>query len=337
MRKIFISLLFVVLGTLYPSSLKNIFLNGEIGDYSIYQNGNSVTLLSIHSKDLPYITFEEITLPKEVYDNVKGEKLNNWLQQKAPGSTSWTLMEMDTSNLSITSTYCLSRKAHLFLSKEDTLISSLLGLELKLLPVGHLARTGPRPATKKDERPIWVPSMFVNGKKETPDKVDVYVATWGKDSSPLSEKNIDLYILNNFPFPYWIQIHGDYGSKKMISIDSGHNLVSSVGIIPKMPPKFISPLEKWNNDMEKFSFLVQGERSLSNYTLYFLEISKSKSKLIPIETEHQVIDANVLKFDILRSRLTEELTPGKNYRLYLSYNDNSQIKYIISKDIIHWK
>ncbi len=330
-------MLFFALGSLYPSSLKDIFLNAEVGDYSIYQNGNSVTLLSIHSKELPFITFEEITLPKEIYDNVKGVELNNWLQKKAPGSTSWTLMEIDTSNLNITSTYCLSRKAHLFLNKEDTLISSLLGLELKASPEAHLARTGPRPATRKDDRPIWVPSMFVNGKKETPAVVDVYVATWGKDSSPLSERNIDLYILNNFPFPYWIQIHGDYGSKKMVSLDSGHNLLSSITKIPRMPPKFISPLEKWNNDMEKFSFLVQGERTISNYTVYLLEVSKGKSKLVPIETTHQVIDTNVLKFDMLRSRLTEELTPGKKYRLYLSYDDDSQIKSILSKDIIHWK
>ncbi len=337
MRKILLSLLFVFVTTVQAQPFKNIFLNGAVGDYSIYQNGSSVTILNIHSKELPFITVEEITLPKEIYENVKGIDLNNWLKKNAPNSTSWTLMEIDTSNFSITSTYCLTRKAHLHVHKEDTLIASLLGLEINPIPITHLPRTGPRPATKNDDRPIWVPSMFVNGKKQTPKTVDVYCGRWGKDSSPLSDKNIDLYILDHFPFPYWIQIHGDYGSKKMISLDSGSNLLSPVEQIPQMPPKFISSLEKWNNDTEKFSFLVQGERTISNYTVYLLEVSKVKPKLIPIEATFQVIDTNVLKFDLLRSRLTDELTAGKKYRLYLSYDDKNGIKSITSKDIIHWK
>jgi hypothetical protein len=123
----------------------------------------------------------------------------------------------------------------------------------------------------------------------------------------------------------------------MISLDSGSNLLSPIEQVPQMPPKFLSSLEKWNNDPEKFSFLVQGERTISNYTVYLLEVSKVKPKLIPIEATFQAIDTNVLKFDLLRSRLTDELTAGKKYRLYLSYDDKNGIKSITSKDIIHWK
>jgi hypothetical protein len=337
MRTILISLIFCFFQSLYGVVFKDIFSKGEVGDYSVYQNGSSVTILHIHSKELPFITFEEITLPKEVYTNVNGMDLNTYLQKMAPFSTSWTLMEIDTSTLNITSTYCFLRKAHLVLNKEDTLISSLLSLDLSPVADQHLARTGPRAASKVDERPIWIPSMVVDGKKHSPKTVDVYAGRWAKDSSPLSEKGIELYILNHFPFPYWIQVHGDLGSKKMISIDSGHHLVSPITKVPTLPPSFISPLEKWNNDHETFSFLIKGNKNLENYTVYALEVTKEKPKLIHLESTFHTLDTHILKFDIYRNVLSKALTPGKTYRLTLSYDCDGQIHSITSKDIIHWK
>lgn len=337
MKKTFILLILLALSPLVSFPFKDIFSKADIGDYSIYQNGKSVTILNIHSKALPYITFEEITLPKKIYENVKGIDLNLWLKKGAKGNTSWSLIELNIDNLEVTSAFCFSRKTHLSLTKEDTLISSLLNLDIKKIPKRNLLRIGPRNGNKKDTREFWMPSCFVSGKKVKPKKMEVYGGTWGKDASPLSGKDIDLYLLNDFAFPYWIQIHGNVGSKKMVSLDSGKGLKSPISKIPKMPPKFLSGLEKWENQEDTFSFLIQGDRVISNYNVYILEIAKNNTTLIPVEANYGNIATHVLKFNISRDILTKKLISGKKYRLYLSYDYEGEIKSIVSKDIIHWK
>ena len=337
MKKILISFVLLALTPLVSFPFKDIFIRGNIGDYSIYQNGSSVTILTIHSKELPFIIFEEITLAKNIYDNIKGADLNTWVKKGARGCSSWTVMEINTKTLDITSAYCFTRHAHLCLNAEDTLITSLLSLDIKKIAKENLLRIGPRSFNKKDTRPYWIPSMFVSGKKKEPKKMEVYGGIWDKDGSPLSGRSIDLYLLNDFAFPYWIQIHGAAGGKKMVSIDSGKGLFSPVKDIPKIAPSFASSLEIWNNEISKFSFLVNGDRSFSNFSLHLLEVAKSNAALIPIETTFLNIASGVRKFSIERTILSAKLTAGQKYRLYLTYEDGDKVKSIISKDLIHWK
>ncbi|MCH9617710.1 MAG: hypothetical protein SP4CHLAM5_10910 [Chlamydiia bacterium] len=336
MKKSLILLIVLFIAPLSSFPFKEIFFKGDPGDFSIYQNGPLVTILNIHSKELPYITFEEITLSKKLYNNIKGKDLKTWIKRGGNGSSSWTLVEIDTNSMDVTRAYCFHKQMHLDINKDDTLITCLLDLNISNVPEEEIARIGPRQATKTDSRPFWEPSMIIDGKRRAPSKMDVYGGTWKKDDSPLSGRNIDIYILNDFPFPYWMQIHGDFGSKKMISLDSGKNLTSPIQHVPAMPPKFISGLEKWNNT-EMFSFLVKADRKAVDFTLYFMEMARDANKLIPIESKYKVIDTGVLKFNLLKQRLVQELTPGKTYRLYLSYTDGNQINSIVSKDIIHWK
>ncbi|MCH9811994.1 hypothetical protein K0U07_04430, partial [bacterium] len=253
MKKSLLILLLLFSAPLMGLPFKNIFMQGEKGDFSIYQNGEFVTLVHIHSKKDPYITFEEITLPKKLYKKIRGIELHTWLRNGAKGNTSWTLIEMDSNTLEVTSAYCFSRNIHLDLSKEDTLISSLLSLDVAKVPEEERQRIGPRRNTKKDHRLFWEPAMYVFGERKRPNKMDVYGGTWEKDGSPLSGKEIDIYVLDNFPFPYWLQIRGDFGLKKMVAIDSGKHLISPISEVPRMPPRFLSKLEKWG-EMDSFSF-----------------------------------------------------------------------------------
>lgn len=337
MKTVLITFIFLFLAPLHSFPFKNIFIKGNPGDYSVYQNGSSVTILNIHSKELPFIIFEEITMPKSIYENVKGKDLNTWVNNKAPGSTCWTLMEINLNTLEVTGSYCLSRKSHLYINKEDTLIASLLNLDLTPVKEEELSRIGPRRGEKVDSRPLWKPSMFVGGKKKEPKKMDVYQSNWENDGSALSGKQIQLYVLNDFPFPYWIQVDGSIGSKKMIAIDSGSNLISSAETIPRVPPKFISGLVTSVGNQESLSFTVQGDRTMSGFTPYFLEVEKGSNKLIPIEAKCTPIDQSLFKFHLDKATLHEVLTPGKKYRLTLSYEEGDQINSIVSKDIIHWK
>ena len=165
MKKLMILLAFSLCTLLEGVCFKEIFKRGEIGDYSVYQNGDLVTIISIYSKCSSSITLEEISLPKSTYHNVKGKDLNKWVKNNAPNSTSWTIIEIDLQTLDILSSYCFSRKVHLSLQKEDTLISSLLNLSVKKLPESKLARIGPRRNTKNDQRDFWKPAMVVNGKR----------------------------------------------------------------------------------------------------------------------------------------------------------------------------
>lgn len=336
MKKIAILLILLFLTPLSATLFKDIFAEASPGDFSVYQNGSSATILSVHSKDLPFITFEEITLPRRVYENVKGRDLNTWIKKGCPGNTSWTVMEINIETGDISSAFCFLKNTHLDIQKEDALISSLLNLSLTIVPEENRARIGPRGNNKKDSRPFWTPSMCVNAKPRTPKKMDVYRSRWEKDLSVLSGRDIDLYILDEFPFPFWIQIHGDVGSKKMISLDSGRNLATVVKETPKMPPKFVSKLETWE-EKDSFSFLLKSNRAFESYTVYLLEVSKGGNELFPLLSKYQIIDSGILKFNLQRDHLDKKLVKGKKYRLYLSYEEDGEIKSIISKDIIHWK
>ena len=117
MKKSFILLFLTAFAPLLSLPFKDIFLNGEKGDFSVYQNGSYVTILNIHSKEGPYITFEEITLPKKLYKRFRGIELNTWVKGGAKGNTSWTAIEMDTRTLDVTSAFCFSKRVHLYLSK----------------------------------------------------------------------------------------------------------------------------------------------------------------------------------------------------------------------------
>ncbi len=337
MKTVLITFIFLFLAPLHAFPFKNIFSQANPGDYSIYQNGSSVTILNIHSKELPFITFEEITMPKSIYENVKGKDLNTWVNNRAPGSTCWTLMEINLDTLQVTGSYCLSRKSHLYINKEDTLIASLLNLDLIPVKEEDRSKIGPRRGEKVDSRPLWKPSMFVAGKKKEPKKMDVYQSNWENDGSALSGKQIQLYLLNDFPFPYWIQLAGSIGSKKMISIDSGTNLTSPAEKIPRVPPKFITGLEAFVDNPETLSFIVQGDRTMKGFSAYFLEVDKGSNKLIPIEAKCTCTEQSLFKFELEKVTLNDLLTSGKKYRLTLSYEEGDQINSIVSKDIIHWK
>jgi len=337
MKTVLITFIFLFLSPLHAFSFKNIFCKANQGDYSIYQNGSSVTILNVFSKELPFITVEEITLPKSIYENVKGKDLHTWLANNAPGSTCWTLMEINLNTLEVTGSYCLSRKSHLSMNKEDTLIASLLNLDLTPVKEEEMSKIGPRRGEKVDSRPLWKPSMFVGGKKKEPKKMDVYQSSWENDGSPLSGKEIQLYILNDFPFPYWIQLAGSIGSKKMISIDSGTNLISPAGKIPRVPPKFITKLVTSVDDNESLTFTVQGDRTMSGLTPFLLEIDKGGEILIPIEAKCTPNEHGLFTFEMTKKSLHDSLTPMKKYRLALSYEEEGKINSIVSKDIIHWK
>lgn len=333
------TLLLTLLGFYVPISaipFQEVFLKARVGDFAIYQNNPDVTILSIAEKTIDSITISEITLPRKTYSNIKGRDLHTWVKQNAPGHSSWTVMEIDQKSLQVLSTYSISRKVHLNLHSTDTIIASLLSLNVKEMDKSKVPKIGPRAASKKDMRPIWVPNMIVDSKKQTPQKVDVYTSTWPKDDSFLSSRVINLYILDDFAFPFWIQIEGAVGSKKMMAIDSGKNLPKPTISTPATPPEFITKLEKFSED-ENYAFLLKSNKKYDGYVVYVMEISKTNNTLLKIETTEEKLENSVKKFNIAKKILEENLIKGKKYRVYLSYLDGEEIKSVISKDIIHWK
>ena len=265
------------------------------------------------------------------------QKFNRMDEKGRPGSTSWKLVEINIDSEEVTSAYCNLKKIHLSINKEDSFMPSLLNLNVDSIPDSELKRLGPKIFKKKDPRPYWLPQMIVEGIKLIPQEFMVYGGTWNNDLSFLSGKNIDLYILNKFPFPYWIEIHGDIGSRKMVSIDSGYEFLSQIKTIPSMPPKFISKLELWNKKDGFYSFLLESNRKNIDYQVYMINISDRNSSPIPVESTHQIIEGNILKFNIMNSTLKENMSVGRKYRLSISYTSNNKLNSIISRDIIHWK
>lgn len=212
----------------FASPIEERLCRGAPGDYLILEGGNMITALAIYSIDEKKIVFEEIGVPAK---NLKTRPASwrQWVAEKAPGHTSWSLLEIERSSGSVGSCHSLTSRGKAPLSSRDGLIASLIKLPLSPLPSDQRRKIGPPPAPgEPDLRKIWNPPVVFEGKRQDPVQFDVYAATWPHDGSELSGSRILLYFhpLSHFPFPYWIQVEGTHVQASLRTIDSGKQFPS---------------------------------------------------------------------------------------------------------------
>ena len=184
-----------------------------------------ITILSIRSQTAGSIVLEEVSIPSR---NIKKKPASwkEWIRSKAPGHTSWSILEIDRKSGEIFECYSFTRSSWIQLSSQESLIATLLTLPLEPVPLEKRRRIGPPPAPGEiDTRKNWDPPVFVEGKKQEGISFEVYETTWPKDKSPFSGNSVILYFDKNgrFPLPFWIQVETTHANLALRTIDTGKN------------------------------------------------------------------------------------------------------------------
>lgn len=214
---------------------QNLYLRDNLqrarpGDFIVVSANKTDTVMHIYDKQDHVLTIEEIAVP-DVRRRQQETNWKEWIQEGAPGHTSWVMYDIDTKTGEMMRYYSFSKNGWFDIPDADNFLSKLLNLKFSQIPLNERKRVGPRPISGPEWRPIWQPRMIVNGKPISGVVFDAWKTQWPKDGSELSGKTIEVFLPRDnqaYPsyFPYWLQIIGAIGKAKIRIIDSGSQLSS---------------------------------------------------------------------------------------------------------------
>jgi hypothetical protein len=237
-RRVFMLVLFLFVGLMSHEAfcdqnglyLKDNLQQAHPGDYIVVSSNKTDTLMHIHDKQGNLLIIEEIAVP-ENKRNAQELGWKEWVQQNAPGHTSWVMYEIDLQTGQMLRYYSFSKNGWFEIPEADNFLSKLLNLHLTKLSDKARKKIGPRTGSGPDLRPLWQPRMITEGRVIKNIPFEAWHTQWPKDGSELSGKTIELYLPRDsqrYPsyFPYWLQISGAVGKAKVRIIDSGSHLAS---------------------------------------------------------------------------------------------------------------
>lgn len=207
--------------------LRNNLQKAKPGDYLVITANKTLTLMHIFDKKENLLTIEEISVP----ESKQPANWKQWVEQRAPGNTSWVMYEIDLSNGQMARYFSFTKNQEYNISDADNFLTKLLNLKFTKLADYERKRVGPKPGGGPDMRPFWQPRMVVNGQTVDGVVFEAWKTSWPRDGSELSNKTIEVFLPQNsetYPsyFPYWLQIVGAVGKAKIRIIDSGSGLKS---------------------------------------------------------------------------------------------------------------
>lgn len=297
---------------LFGSSLKDKIKQAENGDYLVFESNKMITILSIRSVSPDFITLEEISIPSQTLKKYP-PSWAEWVKNKAPGHTSWSMTEIDLSNSQIVECYSFSRSSWIQLSPKESLFATLLQLPLEPLSAEKRPRIGPPPeAGEMDVRKIWEPSLYFEGKKKEKAHFDAYTTNWPQDETELSGKTVSLYFdqQSRFPFPFWIQVEAAYAAVSLRAIDSGKKLPSPFTHLPKRVPQFVGQPKKTKTGLR---FSIKSPKYYRQFELFAVDVTGKEKQIHPIT--HSLIEGGneILTIEINGEDLRQTLESDHRY------------------------
>jgi hypothetical protein len=223
MRTFFFALLALCICSSF--TLKSKLLKAELGDYIVTEQDKIASVLLVRSLTSSKLVLEEISAPMSAIKTPPSWA--KWVQERAPGHTSWTLYEIDLKTNQLSSCYSVSQKIWIKIEESELFFPKLLALPLQPVEHDKRKRIGPAPqADEEDHRALWIPAVVSEGKKVEKPVCEVFQARWPEDNSLLSLCAIELYFTPALSFPYWIELSNGHYTLKIRTIDSGKGLVS---------------------------------------------------------------------------------------------------------------
>lgn len=205
------------------------------GDFIVTAQNKTYTVLLIDQILPQAIAIQEVTVPLPRI-NLSGFSWKNWIEQGAPGNTCWVRYVVDTESGKMQEYFSYTKNGWYAVPEGDNIISTLLNLKLRKVPLEERKRVGPTPPSAvTDRRPYWQPKLIFEGREISGVAFNEWRTFWPKDGSDLSGKIIDVFVPQEtgvYPtyFPYWLQVSGIVGKAKVRIVDSGR------GVKPRTAP-----------------------------------------------------------------------------------------------------
>lgn len=290
--------------------------NAKAGNYIVTESNKMITVLAIRSLTTNSLILEEISAPVQALDPYP-TSWPEWVQKHAPGHSSWSMLEIDFDNNQLLECYSFSRSAWIQLSKQESFITTILGLSLQPVPFNQMRKVGPEPLNgEPDHRKIWIPSFVCEGRTLPHIDFDVYQTTWPSDSSDFSGNQVFLYFdrLNRSPFPAWIQMTTTHAIASIRMIDSGNNLPTLYHNLPRRVPEFIDAAQKTAKGLR---LSLKSPRYYRQFELFAVDLSSPEKEIFPIT--HTLVngDGETLHIEIAKSELINNLQPNHRYNWLL--------------------
>jgi hypothetical protein len=329
---LFCSMTFAIQAT--TLTLEQRFSSAQVGDFIVTAQESNYSLLFIRSITSDILLLEEISVPTHQVD-VKNIYWREWVSNKAPGHTSWTLYEIDRKSGKLIECFSYSKNGWLFSDESEQFLTRLLSLQLNLVPEKERKKIGPPPVSnEEDRRSLWNPPLIIEGKKITKPSFEVLKTQWPDDGSRLSRCDIELYFAKDFPFPYWLEIQSPHYAFKMRAIDSGHNLFSPMtGPIPHRPPHILGLAQK---GMDHWKLSIKTPAYFQKLQLFVIDLTGESKATIPVPfISKNGSNKEEMVLEIATTDLNKILQDRHRYRWVLIPEGSSEI-YIESEEIFIW-
>lgn len=292
--------------------LKERLKKAKNGDFFVAEANKMISLLVVRSITSTSLILEEITVPASAL-SPRPASWSEWIKKRAPGHTSWSMIEIDLHSHQLLECYSFTRSAWMQLSMQDSLIPTLLSLPLKPVAEKNLRRIGPQPMDgEADIRQAWKPPLIINGLKVQDAEFAVFEALWPRDGSQLAGNRVSIYFdrSNLTPFPAWIQIETAHASGSLRIIDAGKGLPALHRKLPRRVPEFIGSPQKTETGMR---LSLKCPKYYRSFDLFAIDVTTREKQLLPITHSFASGEGEILQIEIEMEELHHMLTPDHRY------------------------
>ncbi len=292
--------------------LKDRLAKAKSGDYIVAETGKTTTLLAIRSVHPHSIVFEEISIPTQNLPKVLSS-WSDWVKARAPGHSSWSMTEIDPSTGNILECYSFSRSAWVQLSKQESLLATILQLPLQRIGEEARKKIGPPPLDgESDHRKIWAPTLIFEGKTIDKPHFSVFETFWPHDGSELSSKKVSVYFDEEiyFPLPYWVQIDTTHATGHMRTVDAGKNLSSPHRSIPRRVPQFASAPQKTERGLK---LTLKSPLYYRQFDLFAIDVTEKEKQFYPLVHSTVRGEGELVTLEVAEEDLNQTLTSEHRY------------------------
>ncbi len=319
--------------------LKEQFLLATPGDYIVSLHNRTFTLMHIHSGNEESLFIEEITIPTHLLKKNRGFSWRGWVREGAPRHTSWIMYELSKKSGRVMELYSFSRNGWLSVNELNSLLSTLLNLSFKKIPLEMRRKLGPPPESgEKDSRKPWNPQLYFNGILLQAVAFDAFEAIWPEDRSEIAGKTIEIYLpkeSKKYPsyFPYCLQIKNSLESTKIRVIDAGSHIRSPKHSLPKRPPVF---LDSGTLEQSGLTLLLMSPHYFKSFQLWALPVNEMTGASIPLLHTLKREKENKLKLIVSQDTLKKQLNSGQRYYFFVIPKSDDSIWAKTEKPIL-WR
>lgn len=286
----------------------------QAGDYIVTNQIGGYSLLYVQSCENDRLLLQEISIPESL---VKASKMDwkEWVRMKAPGHTSWLVLEIDLQDGKLLESFDVDKREWLYLHGEDHLLVKLLHLPMKRLSDQERRRIGPPPLSgDADHRAVWnPPQVFENIKEKS--LTAAWQAEWPSDQTPLSGCRLDLYYdmrQSDFPFPVSIDIQSTHYKAHVKVVRAGRKFELAAQRLPRRPPRFLSHL---NPGYTEYKIRIQCPGYYKTHQLLAIPVGSTEPAIsLPFQRARGETPEEFV-FLMTRDQLNPLLKKGCRYRL----------------------